>query len=35
VGAAVLSVLIFPTLGGALLARAAAGGRDSGPASEH
>ena len=34
VGAAVLSVLIFPTLGGALLARAAAGGRDSGPASE-
>jgi Kef-type K+ transport system membrane component KefB len=28
VGAAVLSVLIFPTLGGALLARAAAGGRD-------
>jgi hypothetical protein len=34
VGAAVLSVLIFPTLGGALLARVAAAGRDAGPPSE-
>jgi Kef-type K+ transport system membrane component KefB len=34
VGAAVLSVLIFPTLGGALLARASAGARDAQPASK-